>query len=263
MRNLLRIFLKHYAVFLFILLELFAFIMVFQQNYYHNAVFINSSSGVVGFINKQVCFVTDYISLKKENDILLEENLRLHKMLEALLSHQSDYNRQYASANVINNSVVRQKNYITIDKGENQGIKKGMAVVGPQGIIGVVENTSPHFSSVIPIINLNFHLSSELSRNGAFGSLSWNGQNNRIAHLNEIPSYIEVKKGDTVVSSGFSASFPEGELVGVVKSAEKSKASAFWTIKVELATDFRQINKVYIIINPLKEEQIILESSHD
>lgn len=263
MRNLLKLFLKYYAVFLFLLLEFLAFLMLFQQNHYHNAVFLNSASGVIGFVNTHTANITDYFALKKENDLLQQENLKLRQKLEEKTAASAEYESKYVDARVINNSVVRQKNYITINRGEMHGLKKQMGVLGPQGVIGVVENTSPHFASVIPIINTNFHLSAQLQKNSFYGALGWDGQDPQFAQLQEIPNYVDVQKGDTIVTSGFSYSFEEGKLIGTVHSAEKSSASAFWTIQVKLATDFRNINHVYVIDRAKVEEQKSLEVEHD
>ncbi len=263
MRNLLKLFLKYYAVFLFILLEFAALFLVFQQNHYHNAVFINSASGLVGYVNEKVTNVTDYLSLKEENERLQNENLRLQRMLENQLSKSPAQVDEFIDAEVVNNSVVRQKNYITIDKGENFGVQKQMGVMGPDGVVGIVENTSAHFASVIPLINLNFKLSAELSKNNYYGSLGWDGKDIRIAQLNEIPNYVDVQKGDTVVTSGFSSSFDQGRMIGTVYSAEKSDASAFWTIRVKLVTDYRSVNKVYLINKASLNEQSALEAEHD
>lgn len=263
MRNLLKLFLKYYAVFLFILLEFAALFLVFQHNHYQNAIFLNSSSGLVGFVNQKVSNVTDYLSLKEENERLQNENLRLQRMLENQLSKSPAQVDKFIDAEVVNNSVIRKKNYITIDRGENFGVQKQMGVMGPDGVVGIVENTSAHFASVIPVINLNFKLSAELSKNNYYGSLGWDGKDIRIAHLNEIPNYVNVQKGDTVVTSGFSSSFDQGRMIGTVYSAEKSSASAFWTIRVKLATDYRNVNKVYLVDKASLKEQSTLEAEHD
>ncbi len=263
MRNLLKLFLKYYAVFLFLLLEFLAFLMLFQQNHYHNAVFLNSASGVVGFINTQTAHVTDYFSLKKENDLLQQENLELRQAFEKKSAVSEAYESGFFDAKVINNSVIRQKNYITISRGEMHGVKKQMGVIGPNGVIGIIESTSRYFASVIPIININFHVSAQLSKNSYYGSLGWDGQDYRFVQLQEIPNYVDVQKGDTIVASGFSYSFDEGQLIGTVYSAEKSAASAFWTIQVKLSTDFRSISHVYVIDRAKVEEQIKLEHTHD
>jgi len=162
MRNLLRLLIKYYAVFLFLLLEGLSLFMLVQHNHYQHASFINASSGVIGFTNKQWTGITDYFSLRKENQKLQEENLRLHRELEKKSAHSADYVTGVIPARVINSSVYRQKNYLTLDKGRKQGLKKQMAVISPEGVVGVTESVSTHFATVIPIINTNFNLSAKI-----------------------------------------------------------------------------------------------------
>jgi rod shape-determining protein MreC len=263
MKNLIRILLKYYSIWLFLMLEGIAFFFIFQQNHYHNAIFLNSSAGVVGFFNKQSNHINDYFNLKKDNQRLHLENQRLRQLLEQKKSLNPDYYYQIITAEVVSNSVYRQKNYLSLNKGELQGVKKQMAVVGPEGIVGFIENTGRHYSSVIPVINTNFHISAEIQKNHYYGSLSWDGKNPRIAQLTEIPNYVNVQKGDTIITSGYSKSFPKGELIGKVLTATKTSANPFWTIQVELFTDFKGLNKIYIISNPLIQELNTLEKTHD
>jgi len=192
MRNLLRLLIKYYAVFLFLLLEGLSLFMLVQHNHYQHASFINASSGVIGFTNKQWTGITDYFSLRKENQKLQEENLRLHRELEKKSAHSADYVTGVIPARVINSSVYKQKNYLTLDKGRKQGLKKQMAVISPEGVVGVTESVSTHFATVIPIINTNFNLSAKIKRNDYYGSVSWNGQSHQTAQLDDIPSYVDI-----------------------------------------------------------------------
>ncbi|MFO7789457.1 MAG: rod shape-determining protein MreC, partial [Bacteroidales bacterium] len=174
---------------------------------------------------------------------------------------QKAYNTQYMTAKVVNASVFRQKNYFTINKGKKQGVQVQMAIAGPEGVIGLVENTSQHYATVIPIINTRFHLSAKIKRNDYFGSLSWDGRSYKYAQLDDIPAYVDVFEDDTVTTTGFGSSFPEGEIVGHISNAEKADNSAFWNIDVRLATDFKNIQSVYILNLPLSEEQEKLEKT--
>ncbi|MDA3819511.1 MAG: rod shape-determining protein MreC [Candidatus Delongbacteria bacterium] len=263
MRKLLRLLLKYYAVFLFLILEGTAIALIVSQNHYHNAVFINASTGILGYTSEKWSNLTHYFSLKKENEKLIKENLKLHRKLEEINYKDNEYVPEYITAKVVNASVFKQKNYITINIGEKHGVKKQMAVMGHTGVIGLVENTSPHYATVIPIINTRFHLSVKIKRNGYFGSLSWDGQSYQYAQLNDIPAYVDVNTGDTILTSGLSTSFPDNKLVGTVSKAKKTKNTAFWDIQIQLGTDFKQLTSVYIIKLPLSEEQKKLENSND
>ena len=174
----------------------------------------------------------------------------------------SVYKQQYihTSAEVINNSVNRQKNFFTINKGELQGIKVNMAVNSGDGAAGVIVGCSDNYSIAMSILNLDFKLSVRIKSNGYFGSLSWDGRNYRKAILSEIPQHVSVNVGDTVETTGYSAIFPEGIIVGTVSDFEKTGGD-FYRITISLVTDFRKLHFVDIIGNMKKTEQLDLQNT--
>jgi rod shape-determining protein MreC len=159
---------------------------------------------------------------------------------------------------VINNSVNKQKNYFTLDKGKLHGLKVDMAVTSGTGVAGLIVGCSENFSVAISLLNLDFRLSARIKSNGYFGSLSWDGRNYRHAVLNEIPQHITVNKGDTIETTSYSAVFPEGILVGTVSDLKKS-GSDFYKITIELSTDFKKLQYVNVIGNMKRNEQLELE----
>jgi rod shape-determining protein MreC len=108
------------------------------------------------------------------------------------------------------------------------------------------------------LLNLDFKLSARIKTNGYFGSLSWDGKNYRYAILNEIPQHVSVNVGDTIETTGYSAIFPEGVLVGTVSDFEKVGGD-FYKISILLSTDFKKMHFVDIISNMKKTEQLELE----
>jgi len=164
----------------------------------------------------------------------------------------------YIPAQVISNSVNKQYNFVTIDRGSNHGIKPEMAVISPRGVVGVVYSVSANYATVISLLNRDFMLSVKIRKNNYFGPLAWEGINPEIASLTEIPYHVNVQKGDTIVTSGYSTIFPEGLLVGVVSDFQIEKSN-FYRINVELSEKFRQLTYVYVINNLLSDEQINLE----
>jgi rod shape-determining protein MreC len=168
--------------------------------------------------------------------------------------------RQYAyyQAKVINNTVNKQYNFITLDKGRNEGIAADMAVIGPEGIVGIVYGVSDHFATVISAINRNFRVSAKFKKNNFYGSLTWDGLSYRHAVLNEVPLHVPVETGDSLVVSGYSDSFPEGVPVGVVEKIEQ-KDGSFYTIKVLLSTDFRKLYYVTVVDDLMKTERQSIE----
>ena len=158
-------------------------------------------------------------------------------------------------ADVVNNSVTYLSNYITVNKGRKDGVEPDMGVVSERGVVGIVSTVSDHFSVVIPLLNPKFKLSCKVLGSSYFGTLSWNGRNARFANLDELPRHVEFEKGDTIVTSGYSAIFPSGIIVGKVVNFEKQHDDNFYSLEVELATDFQALNNVRIIKNYHQAEQ--------
>ena len=265
MLSLIRFFQRHIMLFVFLLLEGIAGFMLIRNNYIQRISFVKATNTVSGSIDEQISKWSDYLHLREQNRQLQEENERLRNMLPQAFymtdsSHffqvDSDKIRRYAylSAKVIDKTVNRQFNFITIDCGRKQGIDEGMAIIGPDGIVGVVYGVSEHFATVLPIINRNFKTSVKFKKNNHFGSLSWDGRSYRHATLNEIGLHVPVAKGDTLVVSGYSDSFPEGIPVGVVNNVEQ-KDGSFFTIDVLLSTDFRKLHYITIVEDLMKTEK--------
>ena len=145
--------------------------------------------------------------------------------------------------------------YITVNKGRKDGVEPDMGVVSERGVVGIVSTVSDHFSVVIPLLNPKFKLSCKVLGSSYFGTLSWNGRNARFANLDELPRHVEFEKGDTIVTSGYSAIFPSGIIVGKVVNFEKQHDDNFYSLEVELATDFQALNNVRIIKNYRQAEQ--------
>lgn len=274
MKEIIKLILKYHFTIIFILLEVISFSLIVQHNNYQRIVFSGQSTTVFCYISSLVAQFDDYFGLKDTNEKLVAENTRLKNKIENLQSCKAvvygdslkldttvyDPNFCYQAARMINSSFNKTKNYITIDKGTSDGIKKEMAVCSIDGVVGVVQNASRHYAVVLPLINTNLRISSKLKKNGYYGSLQWNGDDYRYSYLNDIPFHVNVEQGDTIVSSGFSSIFPEGELIGFVESVNKETAN-FLTIKVKLSVDFKKISDVYVITNAKKEEKQLLEDS--
>ncbi|MCF0207391.1 MAG: rod shape-determining protein MreC [Bacteroidales bacterium] len=258
MRNLLDFFVKYAYFILFILLEAFCLVLFFSANPFQRASFSSSANVVTGSINEQWSDVVKYMSLASENEALKQENADLRNRLEAYRRNNipvlGKKGFEYIAGSVISATTNREQNFITINVGENMGIENGMGVIGQDGVVGIICSTSEKYSTVMPIINPDSRISVKLSENGYFGSLSWDGKDVRTAQFTEVPGYVEVKVGDEVVTSGFSSIFPEGIVVGYVKSYEKDLSTDFYLIEVELSTNFHNLKYVYGIRNNNKDE---------
>jgi rod shape-determining protein MreC len=269
MRNLLRFIISYHFFFLFLLMETVSVILIVQYNNYQKVQFLNFSKSLQGSYYEISGGIREYLSLRQVNRDLYMENTLLRNRIDRLVRSQEitanpEYDsiphRQffYIPARVINNSVNKQYNFITLNKGSNHGIEPEMAVIAPNGVVGVVYATSGNYSTVIPMINRNFRLSAKILKNGYYGSLSWAGKGYGKAILEEIPFHVEIQPGDTIVTSGYSAIFPEGIMVGTIDEFEAREGN-FYTITVNIAVDYKNIQYVDVIHNLLQEEQRELE----
>lgn len=252
-------------------MEFVSFSLIVEHNNYQRTVFFRHTASFFCYISSYVTDIQDYFILKSENEKLVEENTMLKNQIEQLNAFQQ-YLRQdslqaegdytYYKAKTVNSSFNKTKNYLTLDKGSGDGIHNEMAVCSKEGVIGVVKNTSNHFSFVIPLINVNLRISAKIKKNGYYGSLQWDGNDYRYSFLNDIPFHVNVEQGDTIVTSGYSSIFPEGEMIGFVETVDRETAN-FLTIKVKLATDFKKQSDVYVIEYRKKEEKKQLETESD
>ncbi len=274
MRNFFHFIIRNHFILLFLLLEIVSFYMVVNYNSYQRASWISSSNSVSGGVYRSFSDVTQYLQLKQINEELAKENTYLRSQLPSSFKDSKDYfslvydslnKRQYTyrTAKVINNSVNKHFNYITLNKGSNNGIVKEMGVISAKGVVGIVKDVSDHYSSVITILNTRLLISGKLKESGFFGALGWDGNDYRYVWLNEIPIHAPVVVGDLVVTSGFSSIFPEGILIGSVEVVERDKGESFYRIKVKLSVDFKDLSYVEVMSNKMKEEQLNLENSND
>jgi len=262
---------KYRAFFTFLLLELFCAWLVVENNQYQSTRYFNSSNQIAANIISTSQSIKEYFSLRDINTELASENASLRKKLDdrdqaieqiglSQLKNVAIVNRfEYISAKVINNSTNQYKNFITINKGIDNGLQPGMAVISMQGAIGKVKSVSNHYSVLISLLNIDDHVSSKIKRTGHFGTVQWDGIDPRLIDLRYIPRHVSPLVGDTIVTSGYNAVFPEGILIGVIKEVKLSEESPFHQIKVELAQDFGKLAFVEVVKSNLKVEQDSVE----
>ena len=246
MRKLLEFLVRKRHWFLFVLLEIISFTLIYRDHAYQRNVMFSSANVITGYVSSVSGYITSYLNLREINRELLERNgqleMELLKLQDQLEVMQADLS-----------------NYITINKGRKEGVEPDMGVVSERGVVGIVSTVSDHFSVVIPLLNPKFRLSCKVLGSSYFGTLGWNGRDARFANLDELPRHVEFEKGDTIVTSGYSAVFPAGIVVGNVVDYEKQHDDNFYSLKVELATNFQALNNVRIIKNYRQAEQKHIE----
>jgi len=276
MRNFIRFILTYHLFFIFLLFEAISFYLLINYNHHHNQTFINSSNKFAASILKISSSFTDYFSLKRANEDLSRENAYLRTLLpdnSYNINHDIHLTQEvkdsvkylYRPAKVINNSVNKFHNYITIDKGSKHGIKPEMGIISARGLVGVIRHVSPNYSTAISLLNTQLRISARLRETNHFGSLEWDGTSYQYAILNEIPAHAKVSVGDAVVTSGYSAIFPEEILIGTIEDFNLNKGEGFYMIKVKLSIDFKNITYVEVVEKINGDEQHSLEklTNHD
>lgn len=266
-------FIKKFRYFLlFIVLETLAFIVIVQDHSYHQSKFVNSANFITGGFYNRINSVNAFFHLKKDNQLLSEENARLKNLLEArenkfvldsftvIDSSQYFQKYDYSVAKIINNNFTKRNNFLTLDKGSKHGLSPDLGVINSKGIIGVIKNVSSNYATVLSILNSNSNINVRLKNSNHFGTMVWDGKDYNITQIIDIPRQALVKAGDTIVTGGKSAIFPEGIEVGVVRDYKYAQ-NKYQIINILLFNDMSAIGEVQIVKNLHKDEQIILEQS--
>ena len=270
MRNIFLFIWKNHFFFLFALLEIFSLVLIVQHNDYQRASFVNRTNDYFASINQKVNNIYDYFNLTEINKQLVEENTKLLARevnafnvtdKKAFTINDTLYKQQftYIEAKVVNSSINRRKNYLTLNKGSKQGIKKDMGVMSPKGVVGIVTDVSPNYATVMSVLHIDSKISAKLKKSGQIASLAWDGTNYRKGKLKDMPTHVVLKQGDTVVTSGFSAIFPEGINIGYVLDYSLKDGEMFYDVDLAFAVDYNNLSYVYVVNNILKAEQSYLE----
>lgn len=278
MRNVF-IFIRRYFNFIaFLILQGLSISILVNYNKTHNAIFDNYANELSGGINKKLNGIEYFFSLNKTNQKLAEENARLRNLLasnfEKLDSSITNYTdtlqqdttgkvRKYywMPAKVVGNTVTSQTNYLILERGSNQGVKKDMAVISPEGAIGIVVFVSENYSKVMSLLHRNSRVSAMLKKGSISGSVEWDGKNPSFLTLKNIPKSAVVAKGDTVLTSNYSANFPSKIMLGKVEELSSDKSSNFYTIKIKTAVNFYNIQYAYVVVNSMWEEKKKVEET--
>ena len=276
MRNLFNFIIKYSTWFVFIFFVVLSCILLFNGNLYQQSVYLTSANAVSSNVNKLTSDITGYFYLRDinedlqnrnatlENEVLnLKNQLKFYATIVSTDSAHTSYTTEnrfdFVIASVLNNSTTRPRNYFTINKGAIDGIKSGMGVVDQNGIVGIVNVVGKNTSRIISLLNETQHFSVKVKNSNYVGSLTWHEGNPYIAYVEEMPRHVKYHVGDTIVTSGYSTTFPEGIPVGVIISQIKTADDNFFTLKVRLASDFPQLSTVRIIKDNIKNELDSLE----
>ena len=275
MKNLLTFVTRYYHWFILLLLEVASGVLLFQYNNYQSSVWFTSANAMVGKVYEWDAAVRSFFSLTRVNEELTLRNFYLERQVTQLRRLYGDLTQdttvmqrqeleflsQYKliPAKVVSNTVDKANNLITIDKGSLDGVEKDLGVACGSGVVGVVYLVSSHYSVVIPVLNVtSSRISCAIRGRGYFGYLQWYGGDPSVAYVEDIPRHARFKRGDWVETSGYSAIFPPGVLVGKVTNIYNSPDGLSYRLKVKLTTDFACLRDVCVINDKSISERLRL-----
>ncbi len=262
MYNLFRFIQKHHFVILFLVLEILCIVLMTYSLDFHRQKRINTTNDIVGKFFEVETNVSDYFRLGKINRSLAEENAMLRRQLSVLTDTTQSYQvfintdtvYEFIPARVVNSTVNRPNNYIMINKGEADGIEKDMGVISPEGIVGIVSDVSPHYASVMSLLHSYSTISVRFKNTEHLGNLRWETTNYRYGMIDDIPTHLQLKKGDTIVTSSYSFIFPENLMAGTIIEVIPSPSGTLNQAKIQFSTDFSNLKTVYVIHHTDKAE---------
>lgn len=277
MRNIF-LFIRRYFNFLFfIILQIIALSFLFRYNRFHEAAFMGIANEVTGRVSERYSNVEYYFHLKRTNEALAKENERLHNLLLANFAPSDTSSRividsikvdsleqyrryRYYPARVVESFTTLQTNYIMIHRGSNQGIRKDMGVISPQGIVGRIVNVSDNYSTAMIVLNRQFKANAKLKKGGERGSIEWDGKDPQFVFLRDIPKSASIAVGDTVITSELSSIYPPNIMVGTVNAIINNKSSNFYTLRLKTSTNFFSVFYVYVIEDLHRDERLQLQA---
>lgn len=261
---------KYCYIFLFILFETISMILLFRFNSYQGSVWFSAANSVAAGINSTYSNVMNFFNLEQINQELTAQNIALQRETEHLrqslitatkdttitekLMREKLVGYNMVPATVVSNSAERSNNYLVIDRGEKDGIRPEMGVVGGGGVVGIIYLTGPHHSLVIPVTNRKSSISCRVRGQNYFGYLQWDGSSMLSAYVDDVPRYAKVKVGQAIETSGYSAVFPPGIFVGRVRTIRNSTDGQSYRLDVTLGTNFANLRDVLVVTTPYKAD---------
>jgi rod shape-determining protein MreC len=272
MNRILEVLKRYFHLIVFAILTLFSILLIFNFNSYHKSVLFNSSNDFSGSIYNIRSAITEYIGLSQRNKLLQNENKILRRQVLGNFDSYTDsiyrindtifnVEYEYIDAQVVKNSINKEANYLTVNRGKKHGIKPGMGVISPKGIVGIVKSSSQNFSLVISCLNTKeFGVASlikELELND--GVLKWDAKDPEFLILEGVNKFEKIEKGMEVVTSMYSRKFPANTPIGTIEDVEMPQNGSFYELTLKLSTDFKRLNEVYIVKDIFQNELDSLE----
>ncbi len=279
MRNIFLFIRRYFNFLLFLLLQVISVYLIVRYSNYHHAVFGSLTNSITGKVNSRYSSVQHYFHLRKTNDSLLKANEALYNKLKSNYALPDSASKSavdsimvdslmqfrkytYMGARVVSNSVSAQNNFIVLARGSARQVKEGMGVVDPNNaVVGIITEVTKDYAVVMSLLHKDSHISGKLQKSGETGTLNWDGKQPNLVTLTNIPKSAKVAKGDSIITSGFSTTFPRGLLIGRVEGVYTESSSNYYKVKFNTAANFYNLQYVYVIENAEQEAvNALLES---
>ena len=263
MQNLLKILLRYSNFLVFIALEVAAFLLLSLNNAYPRSSMLSTANEIVAWQNEQISSIRGYFSLRRQNELLAIENAELRNQIYSMDSAEYRGAWHFTDAKVVQMTTDELHNYLTINRGAKDGIRRGQGIRNEEGTVGIVRTVGAHYSVVLPLINTHTQLSCRFKKNDYAATLKWDGADSRFAQLADVAAHMVVNPGDTIITSGLSPVFPEGIPVGIVEKSELKAGASYHTIRVRLNTNFKRLKYVEVVQNEHQTEVEELQNGLD
>jgi len=261
MRNLLYLIFRFSAFLAFLVLEFICFYLIVNYNKSQGEIWAHSSSLLVGGVNSKTHKVEEFFTLNQRNDSLLQENA---KLLQTILNYRMDaesnsfqnfektmvdstMDYQLIPATVISKTVNLRNNYLTISKGKKDGLQPGMGVLSAKGVVGIIKTLSDNYATVLMIINSQSRTSVKILNKNYHGNLMWETNDPKLMKLKDVPKHATINIGDTVVTSGYSISYPPLVHIGKINDKQIVEGSNSYELTVALDYDLSNTAHVYVV----------------
>jgi len=270
MKNIFVLLLRYHALLLFVVLEVIGLSLVFNRNSFQRAALLNTTQQVVGGGQNLSYEVRKFLTLGKVNDSLAQEIALLKEQLleqqyampkMSKVSYKEPELYSLLPAKVISNSIDKRNNYITLDIGSYDGVERNMGIISKNGPVGIVKGVSGSFASGISLLHPDFAVSAKIDELNENGLVLWEGGSTEYVSMTNVPSHVNVEKGQTVVVNSYSYIFPEGIPIGVIEEFDLNEGTAFFNIKVKLHNTMRNLDHVFVVKNVSVSDKNNLEES--
>ncbi len=258
MHSLIKFILRHSNFLVFLLLEVVAFLLIVNNQDYPKSSTLSTANNIVAWQYKIVDEIGQYFYLSQVNEALNNENAQLRTQLAALQCDTPAVH--YHPAKVVDITTYKRNNYLTINKGKRDGVQKGMGVINHDGVVGIIRTVGEHYSVAIPIINSHAGVSCRIQKNDYITTTKWIGGDIHHANLEDVASHIIVEEGDTIITSGLTPIFPKGIPVGIVEKCTLKDGDSYYSIRIRLLTNYKNIEYVQLIANPTADEQNMMQN---